>query len=336
MYLAPTVFFTSFLHTVGAFFVWRKLLPKKLTKEEWIAKAMEVHGDSYDYSKVEYVNSYTKVLIGCKKCGTFFEQKFLAHATMGQGCPICNGTRLMSNEEFIEKAKMVHGDKFDYSKTEYVGANTLVTVICKACGREIQQAAYNHLHGRGCKYCNHAAKLDTDEVISRFRKIHGEKYDYSQMDYVKDRTKVKIICPKHGEFWQTPRQHWRGDGCPKCRESRGEKIIRAFLEREKIGFERNKTYPDLIDRSNLSYDFFIPKLNLLIEFNGAQHYEYKKDFHKDEHDFHLQRHHDWLKRKYARKNNIELLVISYKRIKKLDTILEEELNGRKEKLRLSA
>ena len=105
----------------------------------------------------------------------------------------------MTTEDFISKAIAVHGEKYDYSKVEYVNALTKVTIICPIHGAFEQKPA-NHLRGHGCPYCGGSAKHTTEQFIESARKIHGNKYDYSQVEYVTNRTPVKIICPIHGVF----------------------------------------------------------------------------------------------------------------------------------------
>ena len=190
-------------------------MPNKKTKEEFIAKAREVHGDKYDYSKVEYVGALTKVCIICPEHGEFW-QEANSHLR-GQGCPKCKYEKQTSStEEFIQKAHKVHGDKYDYSKVEYVGALTKVCIICPEHG-EFWQIPSAHLRGQGCPKCKAKKQTcTTDEFIAKAKKIHGDKYDYSKVNYVNRKTKVCIICPKHGEFWQTPNHHLSGCGCPKC------------------------------------------------------------------------------------------------------------------------
>ena len=112
--------------------------------KEFIAKAKAVHGDKYDYSKVNYVNSFTKVTIICPKHGEF-EQTPNLHLK-SQGCPNCYGNKKMTIEEFIKRAKEVHGDKYDYSKVKYVNALTKVTIICPIHG-EFEQTPAKHLLG---------------------------------------------------------------------------------------------------------------------------------------------------------------------------------------------
>jgi protein-arginine kinase activator protein McsA len=120
----------------------------------------------------------------------------------------------------IEKFKAIHGNKYDYSKVEYRNTHEKVCIICPEHG-EFWQTPHNHLKGRGCQKCakiNSAKKrrLQVSDFINKARKIHNDKYDYSKVEYVNSQTPVCIICPEHGEFWQTPSNHLKGKGCPKC------------------------------------------------------------------------------------------------------------------------
>ena len=188
-------------------------MPKKLTKEEFIKKSKEKHGDKYDYSKVEYVNSATKVCIICPEHGEFWQ--IPRDHTRGIGCSKCGGSCVLTKEEFIEKARKKHGDKYDYSKVEYVNSQTKVCINCREHG-EFWQIPRDHLSGYGCSKCSGLYVPTTEEWVASARKVHGDKYDYSKVDYVKNNIKVCIICPKHGEFWQTPNNHLSGYGCSKC------------------------------------------------------------------------------------------------------------------------
>ena len=193
------------------------------TKEEWIISAREVHGDKYDYSKVEYVNANTKVCIICPEHGEFWQRPY-PH-TDGAGCSKCanetNGERCRSSKsDFIKKANEKHDDKYDYSKVKYVGAHTKVCIICPGHG-EFWQTPNNHTNGQGCPKCGHIASNDSkrstkSDFIKKYSEIHGDKYDYTKVEYIGTLTKVCIICPEHGEFWQTPSDHIQGCGCPKC------------------------------------------------------------------------------------------------------------------------
>ena len=124
----------------------------------------------------------------------------------------------MSTEDFIKKAVGKHGDKYDYSKTEYINNKTKVCIICPEHG-EFWQMPSEHLRGKGCKKCginrSHAI-MTTEEWVNKAKKVHGDKYDYSKVIYTSAKAKVCIICPEHGEFWQTPNDHLCGKGCKRC------------------------------------------------------------------------------------------------------------------------
>jgi len=158
-----------------------------------------------------------------------------------------------NKEEFIRRAKLVHGDKYDYSKVNYVNNRTKVIIICPEHG-EFEQVPDSHLRGSGCPICRwkkakesirRAQGMTTDEFIERAKKVHGNKYDYSKVKYENTETKVCIICPKHGEFWQTPHHHLMGIGCPLC----GQKKYgtEEFIERAK------KIHGDKYDYSKTNF-----------------------------------------------------------------------------------
>ena len=107
--------------------------------------------------------------------------------------------------QFVEDAQKIHGDKYDYSEVEYVNAHTPVRIKCRRCGVVFLLSPANHLVGRGCPRCSkkQTHKRVTQEMfIARARELHGDKYDYSKTDYQDMRSKVLIVCPRHGEFWQ--------------------------------------------------------------------------------------------------------------------------------------
>ena len=121
-----------------------------------------------------------------------------------------------TKEQFIEESINVHEDKYDYSKVVYNGAHTKVCIICKKCGNEFWQTPSHHLNGSNCPKCTFHYTKSTQEFINDSKKIHGDKYDYSKVEYINSKTKVCIICPEHGEFWQLPTNHLQGKGCRYC------------------------------------------------------------------------------------------------------------------------
>lgn len=189
---------------------------KKMTTDEFIKRARKIHGDIYSYSKVEYINSETKVCIICPTHGEFWMTP-TSHLK-GCKCQKCNKNYKLDKESFIEKAKAIHGDKYDYSKVEYRGTHEKVCIVCPTHG-EFWQAPSDHLQGKGCQKCafkKRVKKSTTEQFIERAREVHGDKYDYSKVNYTKAKCKVEIICKEHGLFSQVANYHLSGNGCPKC------------------------------------------------------------------------------------------------------------------------
>jgi protein-arginine kinase activator protein McsA len=177
-----------------------------------------VHGQKYDYSLSDYHGSALKVKIICPKHGVF-EQTPNSH-TRGAGCPQCSKTARKTTEQFIYDARLVHGEKYDYSLVDYKNTDSKVKIICPKHG-VFEQAATGHLQGNGCPKCaqtfkRRKVKFDIRLFVDRARLVHGEKYDYSLVDYKNTDSKVKIICPKHGVFEQVTKDHLKGHGCNKC------------------------------------------------------------------------------------------------------------------------
>ena len=352
---------------------------KKLSTNEFIEKAKNVHGDKYDYSLVEYKNCDTKIKIICPKHG-IIEQTPRCHI---QGeCFKCSKEKLLSNNiEFIEKAKKIHGDKYDYSLIDYIDSRHKVKIICPVHGI-FEQNANNHLNGKECSKCTNNYKYTTEDFIKKARKIHGDKYDYSLVDYKTRSTKIKIICEKHGEFEQIPfihlkgsicykcfaknkcestkdfinrakelhgdkydyslikyenvtkkmkficekhgifeqsaSSHLRGFGCYICKNSKGEEKILNFLKLNNIIFEREKRFFDCKNILPLPFDFYLPKLNICLEFDGEQHFIEKPKWNSDLINI---KKRDEIKNIYCKKNNIILHRFSYKDI----DIVEEKL-----------
>jgi hypothetical protein len=292
-----------------------------LTTEEFIKRAREVHGDKYDYSKVEYVNNHSKVCIICPEHGEFWQ--IPANHLNGCDCPKCKNNFKKNTEEFIKRAREVHGDKYDYSKVNYINNRTKVCIICPEHG-EFWQTPNKHLSGQHCPYCTLNKKLEKIEFIDKARGIHGNRYDYSKVNYINNRTKVCIICPEHGEFWQTPANHLSNHGCPKCKEkqSKLEKEIKKILDEEKIIYIFQYKKEWLKFKNQMSLDFYLPDYNIAIECQGEQHFKPIYYF-GGEKEFKIVQKRDKLKKMLCEKNNIKLLYYSDK---KYDNEIITEIN----------
>ena len=283
---------------------------KKLTKKEFIERAKKIHGNKYDYSKVKYIDYETPVRIICPIHGEF-QQSPNSHLH-SYGCPKggrknINADRKLTTEEFIKKAKEVHGDKYDYSKVEYKNDKTPVTIICPIHG-EFKQRPANHLNGNGCKKCAvEESRLSKELFVERAKLVHGDKYDYSKVKYSGSQSKICVICPEHGKFQQRATDHLMRHGSPICTERKLEKETREFLIKQNVSFEYQKHF-EWLGRQSL--DFYLPELNIAIECQGAQHFE-PNDFFGGEKSFIEQLERDNRKKALCEKHNLQLFYINF-------------------------
>ena len=299
-------------------------MSKKLTTEEFIEKAKKIHGNKYDYSLVVYKNNSTKVKIICPEHG-IFEQRPSSHLEK-RGCSKCSKNKKYTQKIVIEKARSVHGNKYDYSLVDYKNQNTKIKIICPEHGI-FEQIPYSHLKGFGCNECSGRKRLTTDDFIKKAKRVHGDKYDYSLVEYKNNSTKVKIICPEHGVFEQRPNDHIRKRGCGICVQSKGERKIRKFLVKNNLKFKSEKTFNKCKNKESLPFDFYLPNQNILIEFDGIQHFKPQKYFGGKE-GFKYLKINDSIKNKFTKENNIQLIRIPYWDYPNIGTILEKELiNG---------
>ena len=277
----------------------------KKTTEEFIKEARKIHDNKYDYSKVNYINNDTKVCIICPEHGEFWQKP--SNHLMGQGCYKCGKINMakkqkLTTEKFIKLSQQIHGNKYDYSKIGYKDVNTKVCIICPEHG-EFLQLPNCHYLGMGCPKCgriisNDSKKITTEEFIKKAKEVHGNKYDYSKVNYVNYDTKVCIICPEHGEFWQTPDSHLQGKGCKKCG-------IRISIAENEI-YEFCKSHYPLTEQTDrtainpLELDIYIPEIKTAIEYNGLL---WHSDKYKSDKNYHLK------KLNACKQNNIKLLQI---------------------------
>lgn len=206
-------------------------MAKRLTTADFLERAKAVHGNRYDYSDVEYVKSTQNVAINCPDHGTFWQTPN-AHF-VGKGCKSCAAKgrglrRRLTSDEFIRNAKVIHGDRYDYSEVRYVDATTNVTIICREHG-EFPQRPANHTIGYGCPECGGNKPLMLEKFVERASKVHGARYDYSRVELKNVENKVEILCPNHGSFFQRPMSHLRGFGCDRCgRVETGTKLCHTL------------------------------------------------------------------------------------------------------------
>jgi hypothetical protein len=290
------------------------------SQEDYIKKAEEKHNGKYSYEKTNYVNANTNIIITCPTHGDFSQNP--NQHLRGQGCLKCAG-KYMDQDMFVDKAKQIHGDKYDYSKVVYTNNSTPVKIICPEHG-EFMQAPTNHVSSKqGCPVCGRIKKnisntTTQDEVIDLFKNAHGDQYDYSLVDYKGMNKNVDIICRKHGPFSVRPANHlYLGSGCPVCMESKGEKFIRNILIDNNIQYISQKQFDDCQTISSkgkctkLRFDFYLPEYNIVVEYDGVQHHEPVEVFGGLKNLEVIQRR-DKIKNQYCRDNGIKMIRVSYK------------------------
>jgi len=210
---------------------------------------------------------------------------------------------------FIETSKKKHGNKYDYSDVNYIDRYTYVNIKCLVHGVFLQRPS-DHLNGNGCKKCIGRYVSDTESFIIKANKIHNNRYIYDKTLYVKNSDKLEIFCKHHGYFQQFASIHLRGSGCPRCCNSRGELLIYKYLSSNSIEHIQQYTYKNCKNILCLRFDFYLPNYNILIEFNGLQHYK-PINFFGGKKAFKKQVKKDNIKKKYCKDNNITLIIIRY-------------------------
>jgi hypothetical protein len=245
----------------------------KLTQEDILEKFRNTHGDKYNYDKVIYINSNTKVIITCQIHGDF--EQTPSHHANGTNCPKCNGTIPLTNEEFIKRSKEIHGERYLYHLVNVISTGDPVSIVCQIHG-VFNQIVGNHIYNKhGCPYCAGNVPLSTELFIERSKLINGDKYTYDYTIIAGAHNKTIITCVKHGNFKQTPANHLnKKEGCPKCSD---------VLTYSKVQIQWLNCiaiyYPSIqhalkegeykIENSRYSADGYVPEINTIFEFHGC-------------------------------------------------------------------
>jgi very-short-patch-repair endonuclease len=311
-----------------------------MSKQEFIKKARDIHGETYKYNNVEYISSSKKVCIICPKDGHGeFWQTPGAHLYNKSGCPKCCHSYKLDTNEFIKRSQEKHGETYKYNKTEYIDIKTKVCIICPKDGHgEFWQIPDSHFHGNGgCSACfseSTSIRMSNthDDFLSKSIEKHGDLYDYSQVDYKDSQTKVTIICkvPGHGPFLQVPSSHIQGRGCPCCVFKTEQKLY-EMLKPKYPTLERQYKQDWCMNKRHLPFDFCIPELNIIIELDGAQHFIQVSNWKSHEETF----KNDIYKEKMANDNEYSVIRIiqedvlndTYDWMGKLTVSIEKIKNG---------
>ena len=303
-------------------------MAKKLTTIDFIEKAKLIHGNKYDYSLVRYINNNSRVDIICPAHGKYKQQA--RHHLAGSGCLACSGSKKGDTKSFIKEAIKAHGNKYDYSLVEYINAKSKIKFICHKHGI-FQSIPSKFLSGVGCFECfkeEYGYITSSESFIEKAKLIHGNKYDYSLVEYINKHEKISIICKKHGVFTMLTNNHIQGCGCPNCNTSKGENKVKDFLDKRNINFIQQKRFKDCKNEIKLPFDFYLPKYNTCIEYDGRQHFEVI-EYWGGIVEFKKTKKRDNIKTEYCKNNNIRLIRISYLELKDITNILEENLFGEK-------
>jgi very-short-patch-repair endonuclease len=236
----------------------------------FITKATKIHGDRYDYSKVDYLNAKTKVVILCRIHGEFTQTP--SNHLSNFNCQKCSNNFKLNTQTFVEKANQIHENRYDYSKVEYTNTDTPVIISCKKHG-DFKQIPDFHINRKcGCPKCSNNVRFDLLEFVDKANAIHNNNYNYSKVNYVNNKIPIIIICKKHGEFIQQPYVHLLNHGCPSCINktefqffSKIQEIYPTIQKQYKVEWCKNKLH--------LPYDFVIKEYKIIIELDGEQHFK---------------------------------------------------------------
>jgi hypothetical protein len=210
---------------------------KYITTEKFISKAKSIWGNKYDYSQTKYVSCFTKINYRCPDHGEISQ---LSNNHYRFGCPKCPKNNRKENsikiyhQQFIEKASIIHNNKYDYSNVKYINGTEKVKIICKEHG-EFMCAPHNHLRGKGCAKCGllqiTIKKTKCFEYYhKKFIENFGNKYDYSSVKWINGSTKIDVICPNHGMFKINPYEHMVGKTCRQCKSAGFSKCCIEWLK----------------------------------------------------------------------------------------------------------
>lgn len=318
-------------------------MTKRKTVVEVIRDFHSKWGNLYDYSQInEYKNNKQQLPIVCRKHGTF--PMSANDHLRGSGCPKCADEKTsdrcrMKVEEFLNRAKEIHGNKYDYSlvtKETFVDSHTDIEIICKKHG-VFKQSPHDHLRGRGCYWCGKESTarkqaLTRDEVVNRCNEIFDNKYDYSMfVSYKSKKDVIQVICPTHGAWEVSVDGHLYGhSGCPYCKRSLGEEKVAKYLQEHSIDYEGQYRIPNeslFCDNTIMMLDFFLPKYNIAIEYNGVQHYKEIPMF--SARTLEQQQERDNAVRLYCKEHGIKLIEIPYTEYDNIEKILNKELKKAK-------
>lgn len=305
---------------------------KELTLDTFKNRMHELYGDKYTFIWSDYKNKQSMIRFTCKEHGE--QRRSVTGLLDGKGCAYCNGK--FYPPDWIKNARAVHGEKYEYDESRPPQrATDIIRYKCPAHGWQETRYDCHVQQGHGCALCAGVlTKMPVEERkqiwIKKCRERFPGKFSYRNVVYVNNDTPVKIYCKEHHiTFETTPDTHLRGaGGCPLCTKSVGEVEIFKWLSEHAIPFETQKIIPNenmFCKRQYLVADFYLPDLNLIIEMNGLQHYQYVEHFNTKDWTFEDQQIRDDTLRAYCKTHKISLLEIKYDKIDKIPQILAKAI-----------
>ena len=259
----------------------------------------------------KYIDNNTKIYHVCNLCGMAYLINPKGNKR-GYKCGYCSGKAIKNINILWNYCNALNFDLPKKMQT-FNSLHNKIWFICRKCNRYYYQTITSHIRQhQGCPYCANNIKDTIESHIIKCKKL-GLDLPLKGEKYINDSTKMKYRCKNNHVYTQSPGKHIRlNQGCPVCNESHGEKFIRKYLDRHNIKYISQKRFKDLKDKTYLSYDFYLPNYNMLIEYQGIQHYE-SINFRGNGKYSNLasQKLHDKLKREYAKDNGYKLLCIPY-------------------------
>ena len=277
-----------------------------MTKQQFLDKAHNIHG--YKYKYIDLPSKFTLLdYIKINLNNVIYTQRVNKHL-LGKCCE--KTTPIKTNKQFIKESKNIWKDTFDYSLTNYTGANNKLKLINKLTGIIVEQIPSLHLQGHLVK------KIDNKQFIELSKLVSDYKYSYDKCLYINKTKKITLICEKHGEFLIHPFNHLNyGDICTKCNETVVFKLISKYLKN--INFTRQYKFNDM----NLPFDFYIPSMRIVIDFQDKNHFDPNFEYYNQ------LKINEKIKNDYCEEHYINLIRIKYTNIDNIESILKESIKN---------
>ena len=304
---------------------------KRITHDEFVGILREQKSPIIPLEK--YHDKHTKILCQCTIC----EYEWNAEPAVlirGHGCPRCarkqiSVNKTLTHEDFLKQMEKVNSD-IEFLSV-YTGARNPIKCKCKKCGCEWETKAGSLQHGHGCRVCGYekVSQLLTktnEEFLSQLKKKNP--YIYPLEEYKHGRQVMKFKCLQCSYiFTSSPHEVLAGHGCPSCKCSQGEKLIKQFLDDYNIEYIYQYKTQDCKNINTLSFDFYLPEIKTVIEYDGQQHFKPVSFGSKNEEkvlkNFKEGQKRDKIKNKYCEDNGIKMIRIPYTKFDNIEQILRE-------------